>query len=188
MTWGGRVVPSHRVGPATNLHLSTHPQFLGSCVVRLRSVIDIVTKIGNLKTVSVECYDDISFTFHDTFFSSLLILLLHVNKFNVHDTVTVLPINKQSTLALVVILTPLSIFPHSLGAGKGFSVPDPCKVATARNEKGCHEHAQIGGRQQDPQPLADGVIPLQVRSRLQRGGHVPRSSKLGRGRLVGWVR
>ena len=100
---------------------------------------------------------------------------------------TVLPINKQSTLALVVILTPLSIFPHSLGAGKGFSVPDPCKVATARNEKGCHEHAQIGDRQQDPQPLADGVIPLQVRSR--GAGMCPgRASWAGAGWLVGWVR
>ena len=87
MTWGGRVVPSHRVGPATNLHLSTHPQFLGSCVVRLRSVIDTVIKIENLRTVSVECHDDdTSFTFHDTSLSSLLILLLHISKFNIHDT------------------------------------------------------------------------------------------------------
>ena len=51
------------------------------------SIIDTVTKTGNLRTVPVECHgDDTPLTFHNTHISSLLILLVHVSKFNVHDT------------------------------------------------------------------------------------------------------
>jgi len=35
----------------------------------------------------VECHgDDTPLTFHNTLLSSLLILLVHVSKFNIHDT------------------------------------------------------------------------------------------------------
>ena len=51
------------------------------------SVIDTVTKTRNLRTVPVECHsDDTPLTFHDTPLSSLLILLVYVSKFNVHNT------------------------------------------------------------------------------------------------------
>ena len=51
------------------------------------SIIDTVTKIGNLRTMPVECHgDDTPLTFHGTILFSLLILLVHVSKFNVHDT------------------------------------------------------------------------------------------------------
>ena len=41
----------------------------------------------------VECHDDNTpLTFYDTFLFSLLILLVHVNKFNVHDTLITLHI------------------------------------------------------------------------------------------------
>ena len=44
------------------------------------SVIDTVTKTGNLRTVPMECHgDDTPLTFHDTILSSLLILLIHVS-------------------------------------------------------------------------------------------------------------
>ena len=57
------------------------------------SVIDTVTKTRNLRTVPVECHgDDTPLIFHDTPFSSLLILLVHVSKFNVHDTPITLPL------------------------------------------------------------------------------------------------
>ena len=50
------------------------------------SVIDTVIKTGNLITVPVECHgDDTSLTFQDTHLFSLLILLVHVNKFNVYE-------------------------------------------------------------------------------------------------------
>ena len=53
----------------------------------LRQVINTVTEIENLRTVLVECHgDDTSLTFHDTPRFSLLILLVHVNKFNVYGT------------------------------------------------------------------------------------------------------
>ena len=58
-----------------------------------RSIIDTVTKTGNLRIVPVECHgDDTPFTFHDTHLSSLLILLVYVSKFNVHDTPITLPL------------------------------------------------------------------------------------------------
>ena len=51
------------------------------------SVIDIVILIEILRTVLMECHgDDPHFIFHDTHLFSLLILLVHVSKFNVHDT------------------------------------------------------------------------------------------------------
>ena len=51
------------------------------------SVIDIVTYTGILRTVPVECHgDDTPLTFDDTPSFSLLILLVHVSKFNIHDT------------------------------------------------------------------------------------------------------
>ena len=57
------------------------------------SIIDTVTKIENLRTVPVECHgDDTPLTFHNTHISSLLILLVHVSKFNVHDTPITLPL------------------------------------------------------------------------------------------------
>jgi len=43
--------------------------------------------------VPVECHgDDTSLTFHDTPLFYLLILLVHVIKFNVHDTLMTLPL------------------------------------------------------------------------------------------------
>ena len=80
------------------------------------SVIDIVIKTENLRTVPVECHgDDTSITFHDTTFSYLLILLVHVSKFNVHDTPTEIdltpllflvdPTEKLSILAFYIIDT-----------------------------------------------------------------------------------
>ena len=57
------------------------------------SVIDTVFKIENLITVSVECHgDDIPLTFYDTPLFSLLMPLVHVNKFNIHDTLITLPL------------------------------------------------------------------------------------------------
>ena len=57
------------------------------------SVIDTVTKTGNLRTVSVEYYgDDTPLIFHDTSHSSLLILLVYVSKFNVHNIFITLPL------------------------------------------------------------------------------------------------
>ena len=57
-----------------------------------RSIIDTVTKTGNLRTVPVECYgDDTPLIFHDILLFSL-ILLVHVSKFNVHDTPITLPL------------------------------------------------------------------------------------------------
>ena len=51
------------------------------------SVIDIVIKTGNLRTILVEWHG------HDTYLFSLLILLMvHVNKFNVHDTPITFPL------------------------------------------------------------------------------------------------
>ena len=51
------------------------------------SVIDIVIKTGNLRTILVEWHG------HDTYLFSLLILLVvHVSKFNVHDTPMTLPL------------------------------------------------------------------------------------------------
>ena len=41
----------------------------------------------------MKCHgDDTPLTFHDTPLFSLLILLVHVNKFNVHDTLITLPL------------------------------------------------------------------------------------------------
>ena len=58
-----------------------------------RSVIDIVTKIENLKTVPVECHgNDTPLIFHDTPLFSILLLLVHISKFNVHDTPITLPL------------------------------------------------------------------------------------------------
>ena len=52
-----------------------------------RSVIDTIIKTGNLRTVLVEYYDDDTpIIFYNTFISFLLILLVHISKFNVHDT------------------------------------------------------------------------------------------------------
>ena len=48
--------------------------------------------------------DDTSLTFHDTPLSSLLILLVYVSKFNVHDTLMTLPLR----LASVALLLPCS--------------------------------------------------------------------------------
>ena len=57
------------------------------------SVIRIVTKTGNLKTMPVECHgDNTPLTFHNTPLSSLLILLVHISTFNVHDTPITLPL------------------------------------------------------------------------------------------------
>ena len=57
------------------------------------SVIDTVTYTVILRTVPVECHgDDTPLTFHDTPLFSLLILLVHVSKFNVHDTLMTLPL------------------------------------------------------------------------------------------------
>ena len=57
------------------------------------SVIDTVTKTENLRIVPVEYHsDDTPLTFHDTTLFSLLILLVHVSKFNVHDTLMTLPL------------------------------------------------------------------------------------------------
>ena len=57
------------------------------------SVIDIVIKTENLRTVSVECHsDDTPLIFHDTSLSPLLILLVYVNKFNLHNTSITLPL------------------------------------------------------------------------------------------------
>ena len=54
-------------------------------------MIDIVIKTGNLRTVPMECYgDDTHITFYDTPLSFLLILLVYVSKFNVHDTPIIL--------------------------------------------------------------------------------------------------
>ena len=51
------------------------------------SVIDTVIKTGNLRTILVEYYDDDTpIIFYNTFLSFLLILLVHISKFNVHDT------------------------------------------------------------------------------------------------------
>lgn len=47
------------------------------------SVIDIIIKTGNLRIVLVVCHQ---YNYFDTPLSSLLILLVHVDKFNVHDT------------------------------------------------------------------------------------------------------
>ena len=60
---------------------------------RSESVIDTITKAENLRTVTVECHgDDTPLTFHDTLLFSLLILLVYVCKFNVHDTLITLPL------------------------------------------------------------------------------------------------
>jgi len=57
------------------------------------SVIDTVTKTENLRTVPVECPgDDTPLTFHDTHLFFLLILLVHIIKFNIHDTPMTLPL------------------------------------------------------------------------------------------------
>ena len=57
-----------------------------------QSFIDIVNKTGNLKSVlAMECHgNDAPPTFLDTPLFSLLILLVHVSKFNVHDTPIIL--------------------------------------------------------------------------------------------------
>ena len=48
-----------------------------------------VTKQSHLRPVSVECHgDDTPLTFYVTHLFSLLILLVHISKFNVHDTLT----------------------------------------------------------------------------------------------------
>ena len=68
------------------------------------SVIDTVTKTGNLRTVPVECHgDDTPLIFHDTPLSSLLILLVYVSKFNFHDTPMTLPL--RLALGGVVVLS-----------------------------------------------------------------------------------
>ena len=65
-----------------------------------KSVIDTITKTGNLRIVPVECHgDDISLTFHDNPLFSL-ILLVHVSKFNVHNTPITLPLRLRLTLAV----------------------------------------------------------------------------------------
>ena len=57
------------------------------------SDIDTVIKTENLKTRLVECHgDDTPLTFHDTPLSYLLILLIHVSKFNIHDISIILPL------------------------------------------------------------------------------------------------
>ena len=57
------------------------------------SVIDTVTKTENLRIVLVECHgNDTPLTFYDTPLFSLLILLVHVSKFNVHDTPMTFPL------------------------------------------------------------------------------------------------
>ena len=66
---------------------------IGSWPSFSRSVIDAVIKIKNLRTVPVECHDDDTpLIFYDTLLSSLLILLVYVSKFNVHDTSITLPL------------------------------------------------------------------------------------------------
>ena len=48
---------------------------------------------GILRTAQVECYgDDTPLTFHDTLLFTLLILLVHTSKFNVHNTSITLPL------------------------------------------------------------------------------------------------
>ena len=90
------------------------------------SIIDTVTKNENLRTVPVKCYgDDTPLTFHDTHLFSLLILLVHVNKFNIHDTLITLPLRLALlsyifmskpfvSLQLVFPLPPILISPFSL--------------------------------------------------------------------------
>jgi len=53
-----------------------------------QSFIDIVNKTGNLKSVlAMECHgNDAPPTFLDTPLFSLLILLVHVSKFNIYNT------------------------------------------------------------------------------------------------------
>ena len=57
------------------------------------SVIDTITYTEILRTVPVQCHgDDTHLTFHDTLLFSLLILLVHISKFNVHGTLMTLPL------------------------------------------------------------------------------------------------
>ena len=47
-----------------------------------------------LRTVPVECHgNDTSLIFHDTPLFSLLVLLVHVSKFNIHDTPSEMGLN-----------------------------------------------------------------------------------------------
>ena len=76
------------------------------------SVIDTVIKTGNLRTVSVECHgDDTPLTFHDTLLSSLLILLVHISKFNIHDTPITLLL--RLTLEQIIIFNFINNFPNT---------------------------------------------------------------------------
>ena len=95
------------------------------------SVIDIVIKIGNLRTVPVECHgDDTPLIFHDTSLFSLLILLVHVSKFNVHDTPIILPLRlvlgvqkcKRRNAPLLPIYT-LAALMHAVMHDYQFSIP-----------------------------------------------------------------
>ena len=57
------------------------------------SVIDTVIQTRILRAVPVKCHGDgTPLTFHDTHLFSLLILLVYVSKFNVHDTLMTLPL------------------------------------------------------------------------------------------------
>ena len=63
------------------------------------SVIDTVIYTRILKTVPVESHgDDTSLTFYNTSLFSLLILLIYIIKFNVHDTKMILPLRPLSRL------------------------------------------------------------------------------------------
>ena len=77
---------------------------VGVSSTQLPKLKNTVTKTENLRTVPVECHgDDTPLIFHDTHFFSLLILLVHISKFNVHDTLTEIGLSGYK-----FILTPLS--------------------------------------------------------------------------------
>ena len=78
------------------------------------SVIDTVTQTGILKTVLVECHgDDTPLTFHDTPLFFFLILLVHVSKFNVHDTLMTLPLPCMTISSLCSQQLLLATYPPS---------------------------------------------------------------------------
>jgi len=94
--------------PGSQMPKVLQPKFITFCPWSkpLRSVLVGVSstqlsRLETFETVSVECHgDDTPLTFHDTHLSSLLILLVHVSKFNIYDTPITLSISINVSWAL----------------------------------------------------------------------------------------
>ena len=110
----------------------------------------------------MECHgDDTHLTFHDTSLFSLHVLLVYVNKFNIHDTLMTLPLRLASEildecavwprrlprapscvvgLGVIDNVTPGGVLPLGLVAGQPVTAPPPTPRSLVQSQWECHRH------------------------------------------------